>query len=49
MILDDVIAGGDDVLLASPITDGGTCAHEPDYMFANGYLLSPDGWKLLAP
>ncbi len=47
--LDELIAEGDDILLASPITDGGTFPLEVDYLLQNGYLLSPDGWKLLAP
>jgi hypothetical protein len=47
--LDDIVASGDDVLLASPITDGGAFAQEVDYLLQQGYLLSPDGWKLLAP
>jgi hypothetical protein len=47
--LDDIIGSGEDVLLASPITDGGAFASEVDYMLQNGYLLGPDGWMLLAP
>jgi hypothetical protein len=47
--LDDIITSGDDVLLASPITYGGAHAYQVDYLLQHGYLLSPEGWKILAP
>ena len=47
--LDELISEGDDILLASPITDGGTLPLEVDYLLQHDYLLSPEGWKLIAP
>lgn len=50
--LDDVIEAGDDVLLATPINQvspGSYLEREVDYLLSHGYLLSPDGWKLIAP
>ncbi|HEX5824722.1 MAG TPA: RHS repeat-associated core domain-containing protein [Candidatus Limnocylindrales bacterium] len=50
--LDDIVRSGDDVLLSNSIDDvrpGSALEWEIDYLLNSGYVVSPEGWKLLAP
>ena len=50
--LDDIIKSGDDVLLSTSIDEvrpGSALEWEISVLMENGYVLSPEGWKLIAP